>query len=133
MTQSPSSRVTLIPTAVPTARVLRGVPLPVAGPRAHLPALPLSCRGYPALLEGWGHICTLAGVLSGTQVSGDARGPSTAEPSPDDSWKTTSSAFSCLPPPLPDGQGLPTNTFLIALVQCVHSAPPDRGALLTQA
>lgn len=29
-------------------------------------------------------------------------------------------------------QGLPTNTFLIALVQCVHSAPPDRGALLTQ-
>lgn len=112
---SPGSRITLIPPAVPTARVLRGVPLPVAGPRAHLPALPLSCRGYPALLEGWGHICTLAGVLSRTQVSGDARGPSTAEPSPDDPGETTSSAFSCLPPPLPDGPRVSPPT---------HSSPP---------
>lgn len=39
------------------------MPLPLAGPGAHLPALPLGCRGYSALLEGRGHFGTLPGVL----------------------------------------------------------------------
>lgn len=35
----------------------------MAGPGAHLPALPLGCCGYSALLEGRGHFGTLPGVL----------------------------------------------------------------------
>lgn len=58
-----SKELLVMPSAVPTARVLRGVPLPVAGSRAHLPTLPLSRRGHPALLEGWGHLRTHPGVL----------------------------------------------------------------------